>query len=1404
MPPDPSSPSRTPVGWLIGFSLRNKLLTGMFVAMFVGWGLSVAPFPWDLGSFPRSPVPVDAIPDIGDNQQIVFTKWGGRSPQDVEDQVSYPLTTSMLGIPGVKTIRSYSMFGFSIVYVIFEEDIEFYWSRSRILEKLGSLPRDTLPDGVHPVLGPDATALGQVFWYTLEGMDANGETTGGWDLHELRTIQDWTVRYALLSVSDVSEVASVGGFVQEYQVDVDPDALQAYGVTLDQVFRAVKTSNIDVGARTIEINKAEYTIRSLGFVKTLEDIENAVIEVSQNVPVTVSHVANVTLGPALRRGVLDKEGAEAVGGVVVARYGSNPLSVIDNVKRRIKEISAGLPSKTLPDGTFSQVRIVPFYDRSRLIAETIGTLNTALTHEILITIIVVVVMVFHLRSSILIASMLPLAVLICFVAMKLGGVDANIVALSGIAIAIGTIVDMGVIVCQNILRHLDCASPNEHRLTVVHRAASEVGGAVLTAVTTTVISFLPVFLLEAAEGKLFRPLAYTKTFALIASVLIALTVIPVAAYVCFGWRIDTRRLRTALACASVMVGLLIAFLTTAWWAGVVVVGVGTYGALARRLPQGAIGPITFMVNGLVTLIGIGLLSRHWVPLGPERGVLSNDVFVAGLVGGLLSLFAVFERLYPRLIRWCLANKLTFLSVPFILVVCGIYVWLGPVLVCGSVERVREGVFSDDSNIDRLRQHGLLERRGNLLRWSDEAMDLSSTAARSHFRELASADAENLLAQWSSSTHLKRLRHTPWTDLESGSNTSLTKEILWTIAQDWNGRGKEFMPPLDEGSFLYMPVTMPHASIGEVHDVLQTQDASVRKIPEVESVVGKLGRAESALDPAPISMIETVINYKSEYLLDAHGSRGFFRFESTETDVFRDAEATPVPSPDGKPYVVRGRFVRDEMGRLIPDAHGSPFRQWRPALDPELNPGRQGWPGIVHAYKESLARNPSHAPTDIWSAIVAAAEVPGTTSAPRLQPIGARLVMLQSGIRAAMGVKIKGPSLVAVEQAAFEIETILREVASIDASTLIADRIIGKPYLEIDIDREAIARYGIKLEEVQNVIEVAVGGRQITTTVEGRERFPVRVRYLRELRDTVESLGRILVQGRDNANMQIPVTLLVRLDQIAKINYVRGPHVIKSEDTFLVGYVLFDKEEAYSEVETVEEARGYLDQALSNGSLSLPDGVSYSFAGSYVNQVRSEKKLAIILPVVLALVFVILYLHFRSTATTLIVFSSVAVAWSGGFIMLWLYGQPWFLDVSVLGVNMRGLFQVHPVHLSVAVWVGFLALFGIASDDGVVIASNLQRNFGRNAYSSRAEIRTCIVECGMQRVRPCLMTTATTILALVPVLTSTGRGSEIMVPMAIPVFGGMVFEVITMLVVPTVYCAVQELKLYIRPMRVLPD
>lgn len=1295
---DPSSEPLAARGFLrklVKFCLEKKLVVFTIALLMVVWGISVAPFDWKLGVIERSPVPVDAIPDIGENQQIVFTKWQGRSPQDVEDQITYPLTVALLGIPGVKTVRSYSMFGFSTIYVIFEEDVEFYWSRSRLLEKLNSLPPGTLPPQVTATLGPDATALGQIFWYTIEGRDPEGNPTGGWDLDELRSVQDWYVRYALSAAEGVAEVASVGGFVREYQIDVDPDAMRANGVSLEDVYSAVKMSNLDVGARTIEINSVEYVVRGIGFVKELSDIEKSVVKVRDNIPVTIGDVARVTLGPALRRGVLDKSGAEVVGGVVVVRYGENPLEAIGNIKEKIEEIAPGMPSKVLPDGTESKLTIVPFYDRSGLIGETLGTLKTALTEEILVTIIVVLIAVMHLRSSFLISALLPMAVLMCFIGMKVFRVDANIVALSGIAIAIGTMVDMGIIICENILKRIEKIPAGGNVLREIYHGTVEVGGAVMTAVATTIVSFLPVFAMEGAEGKLFKPLAYTKTFALAAAVIVALTILPPLAHLLFRRReaMNLRALRCWLKPGLYFVSGVACMVWVKWWLGLLLVYIGLRKLTGDRIPGVAEKWLSHAENWLIILLVTSVLATNWLPLGPEKGDVLNILFVGGLIGGLMLFFQIFQRFYPRLLRLALNHKLAFLSLPGMLIVLGGTIWFG---------------------------------FGTLISPLPDSIRSSSAAT--------------------------------------------------ALMHVFPGLGKEFMPPLDEGSFLLMPTTMPHASIGEVQDVLSKQDRAISAIHEVQGAVGKLGRAETPLDPAPISMIETVINYHPEYLLDEAGHRLRFRFDEDQKDYFRNANGSKAAAADGMAYLVQGYYERDELGNLIPDPDGKPFRLWRMALDPDINQGREAWPGI---------RNPN----DIWDEIIKAAEIPGTTSAPKLQPIAARIVMLQSGMRAPMGIKVKGPDLETLERVGLQLERYLKEVPSVQPAAVIADRIVGKPYLEVVIDRDAIARYGIMLKKVQDVIEVAVGGRMVTSTVEGRERYPVRVRYMRELRDTVEGLENILVAA--STGEQIP------LRQLAEIRYVRGPQVIKSEDTFLVGYVLFDKRQGFAEVDVVEHARTYLQSKMDSGEFILPAGVSFEFAGSYENQVRAQNKLAVILPLALAVIMIILYLEFNSILTTLMVFSGILVAWSGGFLMIWLYGQDWFLNFSFFGTHMRELFQVHPINLSVAIWVGFLALFGIASDDGVIMATYLDETRNSRKMDSIPNIRDAIVAGARRRIRPALMTSATTILALIPVLTSTGRGADIMVPMAIPSFGGMTVAILTVFVVPILYCWVEECKYRLR-------
>ena len=1247
----------------IKFFLENRLVTLLLLVIFITWGIVSSPFIWETGFLPSDPVPVDAIPDIGENQQIVYTEWPGQSPQDIEDQISYPLTTALLGIPGIKTIRSNSIFGVSSIYLIFDENVEFYWSRTRILEKLNSLPSGTLPNEVTPALGPDATALGQIYWYTLEGRDKEGKPNGGWDPHELRSIQDFYVKYGLTAAKGVSEVASIGGFIKEYQIDIDPNAMKAQGVSVAQIMAAVKKSNLDIGARTIEFNRVEYLIRALGYVKSLEDIEESVVTVTNNVPIRIKDVAHVGFGPAARRGGLDKGGAEAVGGVVVARYGANPLEVINNVKVKIDEISKGLPSKVLEDGSVSQVTIVPFYDRAGLIKETLGTLQEALTLEVLISILVIIILILNLRASFLISSLLPIGVLMTFVAMRRFGVDANIVALSGIAIAIGVMVDVGVVFTENIIRHIDEFKDQGKKLrSIIYDATTEVAPAVITAISTTIVSFLPVFAMQAAEGKLFQPLAFTKNFAMLSALIIGLAFIPTLAHIIFSIKVNRKRTKQVLNALLILLGISFIFFGKILIA-IAIVAIGINNILDYKWSERRKQFPNYINIGIIALMVIWFLTKEWMPLGAQNNDASNLIFVGLLIGVILAFMLFVVKSYSRILNWALANKAIFLSIPILVVLFGIVTWQG-------IDKVAS--FMPDS-----------------VKQSDTWVSLNKT---------------------------------------------------------FPGLGKEFMPSLDEGSFLLMPTTMPHSGIEENLEVIRILDKKVNAIPEVDNVVGKWGRVNSALDPAPTSMYENVINYKSEYMLDENGHR--LRFKIDHDGAFELKDGTSYDPSDG--------FKVIEKDELTPDKKGDYFRQWREHIK---------------------------SPNDIWSEIISQASIPGLTSAPKLQPIQTRLVMLQTGMRAPMGIKVFGPDLETIEKVGYELENHLKHVEGVEPNSVFADRVVGKPYLELDIDRSAISRYGLTIADLQMTLSSAIGGMNLTSTVEGRERFPVRVRYAREYRDNPEDLKRILIPTP--SGVQVP------LGELVEISYTRGPQLIKSENTFLVGYVIFDKKEGFAEVDVVENAQAYLNEKAEQGAFDVPAGVNYKFTGNYENQIRATKRLLLVIPISLIAIFLILYFQFRSVTAASLIFSGIFVAFSGGFIMLWLYGQPWFMDFNLGGIHLQEMFQIHSINLSVAVWVGFIALFGIATDDGVLISTYLKQLFDKKTPESIEEVRATVLEAGLKRVRPAMMTTATTIIALLPVLTSTGKGSDIMVPMAIPSVGGMLIATLTIFVVPVLYSMWQE-------------
>lgn len=1012
---------------MFNWLLKNRLLVLAAFLLLLGAGI------WAL-----TETPVDAIPDVGENQQIVYSEWMGRSPKDVEDQITYPLSVQLQGLPGVKEVRGQSGFGFSMIYVIFDDKVDFYWARTRVLERLARLKGDLPADAV-PVLGPDATGLGQVFWYTVEG--------NGYSLDELRSIQDFYIAYQLQSVRGVAEVASVGGFVRQYQVDVDPNRLADHAISIHQLSAAIERANIDVGAKVIQQGGMEYVVRGVGFIKSIIDIENIVVTSRNGIPVYVRNLARVQVGPAFRRGALDKNGQEAVGGVVIARFGENPLEVIRNTKEKIAAIEPGLPEG---------VKIVPFYDRSDLITRSVNTLRNTLAIEIIIVVLIVTLFLLHFSSTFTVSLVLPVGVAISFIFMKIIGITSNIMSLAGVAIAIGVMVDYGIIMTENIYRKR-AQNPRSPPLKVTAQAAREVAPPILVAILTTLISFAPVFGLTGQEGKLFGPLAWTKTLAIGAAALISLVFIPVLA--------------------------------------------------------------SFLIRGRL------------------RRVEENPVSRA-IVGA-----------YRPILRWALKHKL-------------VVVILAAGLTAGGLATV------------------------------------------------------------------------PFI-------------------------GGEFMPPLDEGSILFMPVTLPSASLPQVMEVMRTQDSVLSAFPEVSSVVGKLGRAETATDPAPVSMIETVINLK-------------------------------------------------------------PRRQWRKGMT-----------------KEKLVTE-----------MDAALQIPGVSNI-WTQPIINRIDMLSTGIRTQVGAKIMGPDIRELERIGLEVEAVLHGVPG--AADLFTERPVGKPYIEIEINRQQAARYGISVGEIQHVIMTAVGGMEVTTVLEGLERYELQLRYPRAARTEIGDLGRILVPTEQGAK--------VPLGQLASINRVMGPAMINSENGIPRSYVLMNVRG--------RDVMGFVREASRtvNQRVELPPGYSVSWGGNFTHQVSARRRLSIIVPISLIVILLILYQGFKSFRNLGIIALALPLSIAGGLLLQ-----------VFLGYNF-----------SVAVWVGYIALFGVATDSGVLMMSVLQNRLKDKSFRDSAGVRESVIDAASLRVRPALMTVATTLLAMLVILFSSGTGSEVVKPMAAPTVGGLfTATVANLILVPVLY------------------
>ena len=1160
---------------LVDFCVRERLVVFIVTVAVIAYG-------W----YSFREVPIDAIPNVGENQVIVLTEWPGRSPKDIEDQITYPLSVILQSVAGAESVRGKSMFGFSFVQVTFADNIDFYWARSRVSEQLATVG-EQLPDGVSPLLAPDATALGQIFYYVLDAPD-------DMDLAEVRSKQDYAVKYALQSVDGVAEVASIGGYVRQYQIDADPNKLRVHRLTLSQVIKAVRDSNIDVGAKTIESSGMEYLVRGIGFIgagksesETIEQIENTVVTTRESIPITIADVAQVQVGPAFRRGALDWNGREAVGGVVVMRFGENPRQVIERVKAKIDSL----------ENELGGIKIRGIYDRTVLVDETVATLGNALGQEIIITIVVIVLFLLHVRASLVVATTLPIAVLIAFIAMNVFRVDANIMSLAGIAIAIGTMVDMGIIISENVFRGVANWENNgrpggeEGRLSTITNMTSEVAPAVITAVSTTVISFLPVFFLTGRDHRLFAPLAWTKTYALVASLIVAVLLVPPLARLLLKNPKGKGRFATG---AAIVFGGLVAALCTFVWQN----------ELHSMFNQAA--------NWLNSLFNY----RWWSPDDFPNPVPSLvPIFLLSLLGGGLMYMVLRERVrpveqnlvartvnffYEPTLRTFLHFKRSFLIVPVLITFFGLGAWLGLPTILQPVEQ-------------------LAKRLG---------ADLNQVQQYVDFKHMS-------------------------TGLET---------------DDWIA--------LDEGSWFYMPSLYPAASLSQAMETLQTQDAMIMNIPEVEHVLGKIGRVESALDPAPAAMIETYVMLK-------------------------------------------------------------PRSQWRSGVTEQ----------------------------NIWDEINDVATLPGITMADELQPIEGRVVMLQSGIKASMAVRIYGDTLDGLSQAATAVSEQLKKHPAVNSATVSPDIVLGKPYIEFEVDRRQSARYGMSVRDVNEVIEAALGGKNATTTVEGRQRFPIQVRYQRNYRDNIEELGEIPVVTNTGE--------IVPLGRLASVKTDWGPAMINSEDARLVAHVAFSPAEGIGALTAVEQVMRSIDNARDSGALKLPPGnFRTEPVGSFQNQIEANYRLMVIIPLVLLLNIFIIYLQFRRLPLTLIVFAGIPVAFGGGMIALAIAG----------------------IELNTAVWVGFIALFGIAIDDGVVIATYLDQSLKSHRLGSIKEIRDSVVQAGLKRIRPCLMTTFTTVIALLPVLMATGRGADVARAMAVPVFGGMVVELITLFVVPVVYCGFLEFKM----------
>jgi Cu(I)/Ag(I) efflux system membrane protein CusA/SilA len=1089
---------------IIEWSLKNRFLVLCGALLLVALGIRAVRL-----------TPVDAIPDLTENQVLVYADWMGRSPQEVEDQVTFPLSTGLQGLAGVKEVRATSMFGFSLATIIFEDKVDTYFARARVLERLNFL-QGQMPEGVTPQLGPDASGLGWVYQYYLH-VDPAKSPDGGYDLAQLRSLQDWKIRYDLASVQGVAEVASIGGFVKQYQVELSSTKMRAANITLMQVMTAVQDANLNVGGKTVEENGAEFVLRGIGLVTGPEDLELVTVKAVNGTPIYLKDIATIQIGGDFRRGALDLNGREAVGGTVVMRTGENAKAVIERVKLKIEEITASLPPG---------VTIRPFYDRSELIERTIDTLKHALIEEIILVTLVHIIFLWHFRSILIVTLPLPISILVSFLLMKEFGITSNIMSLTGIAIAIGVLVDAAIVVTENVIRHCETKEKEKGSpLTAVERwqttltASQQVGRPIFFAMGIILLAFLPVFALTGQEGKLFHPLAFTKTFAMLGATLLGVTLVPVLC--------------------------------------------------------------SFLVRG----------PYH----AEDRNIVMKFLM----------------RIYDPALSWALDHRKTVVGSAIILLAFCMLLAFG---------------------------------------------------------------------------------------LPQATTKQLTDADFTRTAELFAGFGKEFMPPLNEGSLLHMPVLMPKTGFKEIQRVMSWQDQIIAATPEVETVAGKLGRFETATDPAPTEMLETTIMLKPEYI------------------------------PNGKFRVKRNPAWRE--GMTIEK------------LKAELTAKMKQVPGYVPAF---------------------------------LQPIENRILMLYTGIRAQVGVKIYGDNLDAIQRKAFEIEKLINQIPG--AAGVSPSRVQGKPYLNIRVDRVAMARYGLSAKDVLDAVEISIGGKNVSTTIEGRQRFPIQIRVERGERDDIEKLSRILIATKSGMTSASSMnadpddtSAYIPLGMVAKITRSIGANEIASENGKLRSYVQANVQD--------RDLGGFVEEIEQKLKTVNWEGMTYKMTGEYENQRRFTKTMWLIFPLVMMVIFVLLFMVFHSGKEAAHVMLAVPFALSGGVLLQ-----------KFLGYNFNG-----------AVWVGYIALFGTAVQTGVVMVVYLEETVKTSmaklgAAFSHADLVQAVKDGAKLRLRPKVMTVSTAVASLLPIMWSSRQGAEIMKPLATPVIGGMISSLIHILIVtPVIFLWLREREL----------